>query len=148
MRYLQTRWTDSFCLEQPLTPSYGRALLKYKKFSATRILSAKLMKERKIKKARNEQDRMRRKSGSSQHVQKNGVIYKGTAVRQIAERKQEVTNQALVRLCKKKDKVWAQLIKQLPKLVEMHHWNRLCLYAKWDSRVVEEIPLYRDDSWE
>jgi hypothetical protein len=76
------------------------------------------------------------------------VIYKGTAVRRIAEQKQEVTNQALVRLYKKKDKVWAQVIKQPPKLVEMHHWNRLCLYAKWDSRVVEEIPLYRDNSWE
>ncbi len=65
MRYLQTRWTDSFCLEEPLTPSYGRALLKYNKFSATKILSAQLMKEREIKKARNEQDRMRRKSGSN-----------------------------------------------------------------------------------
>jgi len=76
----------------------------------------------------------------------NGVIYKGTAVRQIEERKQEVVNQALKRLCKEKDKVWKTLMKELPKLVEDYHWNRLCLYAKWDSRVVEVIPLYRVDS--
>jgi hypothetical protein len=44
------------------------------------------------------------------------------------------------------DKVWKKFIKELPKLVEEHHWNRLCLYAKWDSRVVEEIPKYRVDS--
>ena len=66
---------------------------------------------------------MRRKSGSNQHVQKNGVIYKGTAVRQIEEQKQEVVNQALVRLCKAKDKVWKNLMKELPKLVEDHHWK-------------------------
>ena|ERR1700736_5531147 len=96
---------DSFCLEAVLTPSYSRALLKWNKFASTRILQGKLIKEREVKKAQNERDRMRRKSGSSKHVQKNGVIYKGTAVRQIEERHQEVTNQALVRLCKKKDKV-------------------------------------------
>jgi hypothetical protein len=89
---------------------------------------------------------MQRKSGGNQHVQKNGVIYKGTAVWQIEERKKEVVNKALERLCKAKDKVWKKFIKELPKLVKEHHWNRLCLYAKWDSRVVEEIPKYRVDS--
>jgi hypothetical protein len=104
------------------------------------------MKEQEVKKSQAEQERKWQKSGSNQHVQKNGVIYKGTAVRQIKEQKQEVVNQALKRLCKEKDKVWKNLIKQLPKLVEDHHWNRLCLYAKWDSSIVEEIPLYRVDS--
>ena len=28
-------------------------------------------------------------------------------------------------------------MKELPKLVEDYHWNRLCLYVKWDLRVVE-----------
>ena len=79
---------------------------------------------------------MRRKSGSNQHVQKNGVIYKGTAVRQIEERKKEVVNKSLERLCKAKDKVRKKFIKELPKLVEEHHWNQFCLYAKWNSRVV------------
>jgi hypothetical protein len=79
MSHLQTRWTDSFYFGEPLTPTYGRALLKWNKFSARKILQGQLMKEREIKKARNEQDRMRRESGSNQHVQKNGVIYKGTA---------------------------------------------------------------------
>jgi hypothetical protein len=109
-------------------------------------LQAQLIKEREIKKSQEEQEKMRRKLGSNQHVQKNRVIYKGTAVRQIEERKKEVVDKALKRLCKAKGKVWKKFIKELPKLVKEHHWNRLCLYAKWDLRVVEEIPKYRADS--
>jgi hypothetical protein len=45
-----------------------------------------LMKERELKQANFEKEGMRRKSGRSAHVQKNGVIYKGNAVRQIEER--------------------------------------------------------------
>jgi hypothetical protein len=91
---------------------------------------------------------MRHKSGGNQHVQKNGVIYKGTAVSQIEEQKQEVVNQALIRLCKKEDKVWKAFIKMQPKLVEDHRRNQLCLHAKWGTEIVKVIPLYRDDSWE
>jgi hypothetical protein len=106
------------------------------------------MEERDIKKTQDEQERKRRKSRSNQHVQKNGVIYKGTAVSQIEERRVEVTNQALVRKCKKMDKVWAKLIKELPKLVEDHLWSWLCQQARYDSRVVDLIPLYKTDSCE
>jgi hypothetical protein len=58
----------------------------------------------------------------------------------------EVTNPALVRKCKKMDKVWAKLIKELPKLVEDHLWSRLYHQARYDSRVVDLILLYRTDS--
>jgi hypothetical protein len=40
------------------------------------------------------------------HVQKNRVIYKGTAVCQMGE---------IVRVCKEKDRVWKNLMKTLPK---------------------------------
>ena len=139
---------DSLCEEVPLTPSYGRALIKWNKFASTRILQSTLMREQELKKAQSERDRMRRKSGSGQHVQKNGVIYKGAAVRQIEERRVEVTNQALVRKCKQMDKIWTKFMKELPKLVEDHLWSRLCRQARYDSRVVDLIPLYRSDSCE
>ena len=106
MEYLKTRWVDRLCCEAPLTPSYYQALKKYEKYSSMKSLQAQLMKEREIKKSQEEQEKMRRKSGSNQHVQKNGIIYKDTAVRQIEERKKEVVNKALERLCKAKDKVW------------------------------------------
>jgi hypothetical protein len=69
-------------------------------------------------------------------------------VRQIEERRVEVTNQALVRKCKQMDKIWTKFMKELPKLVEDHLWNRLCHQARYDSRVVDLIPLYRTDSCE
>jgi hypothetical protein len=117
---------DSLCEEVPLTPSYGRALIKWNKFAFTRILQSTLMKEQELKKAQNERDRIRRKSRSGQHVQKNGVIYKGTVVRQIEEQRVDVTNQALVHKCKQMDKIWAKFMKELPKLVKDHLWSRLC----------------------
>jgi hypothetical protein len=55
------------------------------------------------------------------------------------ERRKEVVNQALVRLCKEKDRVWKNLIKTLPKLIEEFQWTRLCDLTKYDTRVVEEI---------
>lgn len=70
MRYLQTRWMDSTCTEEPLTPSYYRALRRYEKYSSMKILQAQLMSEREVKKSRAKQERMRHKSGGNQHVQK------------------------------------------------------------------------------
>jgi len=118
IEYLKTQWIDVLCLQAPLTPSYYQSLAKYEKYSSMKVLQAQLIKEQEVKKSRDKQDRIRRKSGSNQHAQKNGVIYKGTAVRQIEEWKQEVVNQALKRLCKEKDKVWKKLMKELLKLVE------------------------------
>jgi hypothetical protein len=147
-KYLETQWIDAACLEEVLSPSYYQSLRKWNKFASSRIIKCRLMEEHKVKKNQAEQARKQRKSSSNQHVQKNGVIYKGDAVRQIEERRVQVTNQALVRKCKEMDKIWATFIKQLPKLVENYLWDRLCLQARYDSRVVELIPLYRTDSCE
>jgi hypothetical protein len=149
MEYLQTRWIDSFCDGEPLTPTYGLALVKYEKYSSAKSLSSQLMKEREVKKARAEQERMRRKSGGNQHVQKNGVIYKGTAVRQIEERKQEVVNRASVRLCKAKDKVWKNLVKELPafELSEIPVWlPELASAAIAGTEFLYISPIFSDSS--
>jgi hypothetical protein len=139
LEYMHTRWLDSWAVDEPLTPSYFVAVRKYEKYSTKKILQAELMKERELKQAQSERERLRQKSGSNSHVQKNGVIYKGNAVSQIKERHQEVVNQALNRKVKKYDKIWAGIVKNWAKTAEEWYKIRLCQDVKWESRIVEEI---------
>jgi hypothetical protein len=37
-QYLQVRWMDALCTEEVLTPSYGRALIKWNKFASSWVI--------------------------------------------------------------------------------------------------------------
>ena len=70
----------------PLTPSYSRALVKYQKAVEPCILEVSAIKRRDEERVLAEAEKIRRKTGSGKHVQKNGVIYKRRAKQQILER--------------------------------------------------------------
>ena len=84
--YLNLRLMDFINEIVPLTPSYSCALAKYQKAVEPRVLEGSAIKRRDEERALAEAEKIRRKSGSGRHVQKNGVIYKGRAQQQIMKR--------------------------------------------------------------
>ena len=73
----------------PLTLSYCTALLKYQKSVEPRLLEACAIKSRDTARQLQAIEKTRRKTGSSKHIQKNGVIYKGKGRAEAIERSQE-----------------------------------------------------------
>jgi hypothetical protein len=115
---------DGLCA---LTPSYACALQKYQKAVEPRLLEAIVIKGREMQRKLQEIEKVRIKSGSRKHVQKNGVIYKGYALKQIEERNWEdleVLNVKLERKCVKVSKLYKKWVKDFPNL-----------YSKWGLEV-------------
>jgi hypothetical protein len=83
--YLNLRLMDFMDGNVSLTPSYMRALVKYQKAVEPHVLEGSTIKRRDEERVLAEVEKIRRKSRSRRHVQKNGVIYKGRAQQQILE---------------------------------------------------------------
>jgi hypothetical protein len=125
--YLSLRLQDHMDGLCALTPSYACALQKYQQAVEPCLLEAIVIKGREMQQKLQEIEKVRIKSGSRKHVQKNGVIYKGYALKQIEEHNWEdleVLNVKLERKCVKVSKLYKKWVKDFPKL-----------YSKWGLEV-------------
>jgi len=138
--YLSVRLFDHMNDLQALTPSYQTALMKYYKAVEPRLLESALLKGREAKRALQEIEKTRRKSGSKKHVQKNGVLYKGRGAAQVELRNWEeeayqasVSNAKLQRKVVLVEKEYKKWVKALPKK-----------YAQRRQAVIAQNDLYID----
>ena len=120
-QYLENRLVDHYCNVQPLSPGWWRSWRKFMRVTEPKMIEASLIKEREHQRIAAQQAQLRRKAGSRNHVQKNGVIYVGAARSQIQERQETVVNMAIERHVKAAERVWKTVVRKIEK--DKSHWQ-------------------------
>jgi hypothetical protein len=137
--YLETRLIDHYCDIQPITPGFYRSWKRFTRVSEPKILEGLLIKDREQQRIGAEQARLRRKQGSGKHVQKNGVIYVGTARSQIQERQEAVVNMASERQVKASERGWKRIMKTIQKDIKQWRNSRQTVYSYFQDYVLIEL---------